>query len=289
MTTLTRAYKGKDAEMLTACSTITDHAIDHKTYLVSKRSTWADPFFPDLKARISNAFPEYLGIDNATELRQATQALLGIQKNTMQDLAEFKVQIMEDFKNNPPRRDEILNLLGFSQHLKEVQRYSQEALVELLSKFKKNMSNQLKTEITSAGTSVSIITAITGYADVLKNSNITQETFKASRKEITASAVNEFNEIYTAVISVAKISAKFFKDNKAVQDKFSYTRTLNALNHSGSNGKNPPPPPTSWHTAFRLESENRFKPLETHFKALEIDFKLLEAHFKASEIDFKPP
>ena len=185
MATLKRAYTGKDVDMLTACGTIIEQAIIHKTFLVSKRSNWIDPFLPDMQTRIKNAFSDFLGIDNAQQMRDATQVVTSIQKNALRDLAEFKVQIMEDFKNKKQRRDEILNRLGFTAHLKDAQGKDQEALIELLLQFKKNMTATLQTEITNAGTSVALITAIIGYADVLKNSNITQETLKGSRKEIS--------------------------------------------------------------------------------------------------------
>ncbi len=67
-TPLKRVYTGKDIDMLTACSTITDQDLNHKTFLVSKRANWADPFFPNIKTRIGNAFSDYLGIGNAKEM-----------------------------------------------------------------------------------------------------------------------------------------------------------------------------------------------------------------------------
>lgn len=239
---LKRAYTGKDVDMLTACGSIIGHTIDNKTFLLSKRANWADPFLPNLKTRIENAFPNFLGIDNAQAMRDATQVVLGIQKNALRDLAEFKVQIMEDFKSNKKRRDQILTVLGFTQHLKDAQKNDQEALIELLIKFKKNMTTQLQNEIVAAGMSVTIITAIIGYADVLKNSNITQETLKGSRKTISATAVKELNEIYSIVISIAKISAKFYKGDKAMMNKFSYAKTLQALNQTREKENGAPPP-----------------------------------------------
>ena len=70
-TEITRRYKGKDVEMLSACATIMEHAVVHKTTLVSKRANWADPFFPNLQTRIDDAFTNYLGIDNAKQMREA--------------------------------------------------------------------------------------------------------------------------------------------------------------------------------------------------------------------------
>jgi hypothetical protein len=64
-TPLKRAYTGKDVDMLTASGTIIDQAIIHKATLVAKRANWADPFLPNIKTRIDNAFSNFLGIDNA--------------------------------------------------------------------------------------------------------------------------------------------------------------------------------------------------------------------------------
>ena len=229
-TKIKRTYTGKDVEMLTSCSTIVDHATEHKTFLVSKRANWIDPFFPDLKTRIDNAFTNILGVDNAQQMRTATQVVLGIEANALPALSEFKIQIMEDFTDKKVRRDEILTNLGFTAHLKAAQKSDQEALIQLLLSFKLNMTPAMQTEITNKGMAAATITTIISYAQVLKDSNITQETMKGSRKVITAAGVKEFNEIYKQVSSVAKISANFFKTDKAVQEKFSYAKTLKNLN-----------------------------------------------------------
>lgn len=236
-----RAYSGKDVDMLTACATIIGHAIENKAFLITKRPLWADPFLPDLKVRVDNAFPDLLGIDNAQAMRQATKVVTDIQAKALIDLAEFKVQIEEDFKSDKPRRDEILTTLGFAAHLRDAQRKDQEALVELLIKFKANMTQELRADITNAGMSPVLISGISAYSDLLRDSNITQETLKGSRKTTSATVVNELNSIYNAVISVARISAKFYKDDSAMKDKFSYSRTVAAMNNTKP--KETPPPP----------------------------------------------
>ena len=71
----------------------------------------------------------------------------------------------------------------------------------------------LKTEITAKGTAATLIDRIITYANTLKNADVTQETFKGTRKELTEASLKEFNEIYDAVISICKISTKFFKEN----------------------------------------------------------------------------
>ena len=229
---LNRAYKSKDVDMLAACETILTHALEQKDILQSKRSTWTDSFFTDLQTRIQNAYINHLGIDSAKELRAATQKVSTMQAKALKDLAEFKIQIQEDFKKDKTRLNELLTNLGFTQYHKTAQKGSQEALIQLLFQLKDNMTPELKAEIIEKGTAEAVILEIIAYADLLKTYNISQESLKGSRKEITQAAVSEFNEIYEQIISIAKIAAKFFKDNKAVQEQFSFARTVSNLgNH----------------------------------------------------------
>ena len=224
-----RLYPGKDVEMLTVSATMMETAISNKDFLLPKRSTWADPYFDNMKKRIDNAFKNHLGVDSAKELRQSTQVLMGIQKTAGRDIAEVKVQLDEDFKKDKTRRTEILKQLGFTDHLKNVQKQDQEALISLLYMFQKNLPG-LRAEIEAKGTDKNILNTIMGYADTLKNANVNQETFKSSKKTITAAAVAEFNGIYEEVISICKIAAKFCKDKPELKEQFSFTKVLKALN-----------------------------------------------------------
>ncbi len=226
---LIRSYRIKDVDMLISASTIVENAISHKPFLLSKRSNWADPFFPNLKTRIDNAVQTYLGVDSAKNLRQATTAILAIQTQAIKDLAEVKVQITEDFKTDKPRRDEILTQLGFTSYLKAAQKADQEALINLLFQFKTNLP-AIKSEIVSKGTAATSLDTITTYANNLKNANINQETYKGNKKIITAAAVKEFNEIYDAVISISKIAGKFFKEDATIKDQFTFSKVSKALN-----------------------------------------------------------
>jgi hypothetical protein len=226
---LKRDFSGKAVDMLSTCETIIQHAIDHKEFLQKKRNTWADPFFDNILAKIQKAYSEHLGIDNAKELREATRKVHEIQDAAVKILAEFKVQLTEDFKADKEKQTELLRNLGFTQFHKKAQRGDQEELIQLLFQFKDNMSPDLKAEIISKGTAESTIDEIIAHADVLRDLNITQETLKGNRKEITQAALAEFNAIYNEVISVAKIAAKFFKGDKAVQEQFSYNKIKKRL------------------------------------------------------------
>src|SRR3954469_22364935 len=174
-------FKGKDVELITVLSIIVEAAILHKEILQPKRSNWADPYFDNVKGRIDSATQTFLGVDSAKDLRQSTQAINGIQNEALPLLAEFKVQVEEDYKKDVPRRNEIFKQLGFTDFHGAAQRKDQEALVNLLFQFKQNMTADLSDEITAKGTLLSTITTITGFADAVKGANISQETMKAGR------------------------------------------------------------------------------------------------------------
>jgi len=230
MTTPERNYKCKDVDMLITAATITQSAITNKAFLQSKRSTWADPYFLDFKDKIDQTIENYLGIDSAKDLRDATQIVLSIQANATRDLAELKVQIEEDFKSDPTQKNEILNTLGFTTYYPGVKNKDQEALINLLYRYNNNLTPELKTKIIEKGTAEETLDKITTYANTLKEANITQEGNKGTKKEITAESITLFNEIYDTVITIAKISAKFYKDNPPLKDQFSFNKVKNKLN-----------------------------------------------------------
>ena len=229
MATVTKKFRHNIVVMITAISTVVENAIKNKAAIVAKRATWVDPFLPNLKARIDTVVQTYLGVDSAKDLRNATQALIATQNTALDKLSFFQLQIKQDFKKAPIRRDEILNLLGFNDYYKQAYKNdSQDALINLLYQFKKNMDATLKAEITGKGTDVASITEIIGFADTLKNSNVSQETFKSNRTVLTEQATNVFNDLYDDVIAVGRISAGVFKKDKAIKETFSYTKLANA-------------------------------------------------------------
>lgn len=225
-----RNYRAKNVDMLVTASTIIENAIHHKKFLQQKRSTWADPFFDDIKTRIETATQTYLGVDSAKELRRATRTINDIQKTALESLSECNVQITEDFKSDKTQRDEILKQLGFKPYYRKAQYGDQEALINLLYQFKTNMTASLKSEIVAKGTAEKIIDEIIAYTDNLKNANISQEVFKGQRKNITATAIKEFNEIYNQIISIGRIAARFYKGKPVMQQQFSFSKVSKTLN-----------------------------------------------------------
>ena len=230
MSTIGRIYKTKDVDMLLTIETIIDSAIANKTFLQTKRSNWADPYFDNIKKEINTIIQENLGIDSAKELRQATMAVKTIQANALTDLAEIKVQIEQDFKTQPDRKSEILNQLGFTTYYALATTRDQEALINLLFQYNTNLTPTLKAEIVAKGTAAAALDAINTYAQTLKDADVFQEGTKGTKKEITSETIQIFNNIYSTVLSIAVISAKFFKTDTAKKDQFSFAKVSKTLN-----------------------------------------------------------
>lgn len=226
-----RSYSGKDVDMLITIDTIMNAAVEHQEFLQSKRATWKDPYFPNIIKDIDTTIQTHLGKDNARELRAATQAVRAIQTPALEHLAEFKVQIEADFQDNKTQRDEILNTLGFKSYNADAKKRDQESLINLLFHFKTNATPDLVEIITEKGTSQELIDKIISYADDLKSKNVIQEGKKGTRKEATQEAIIDFNTVYKKVIAVAKIAANFFKENKAAQEQFSFTKVRNNISN----------------------------------------------------------
>jgi hypothetical protein len=224
-----RKYNVKDVDLLVSSETIIDSAIAHKVVLQGKRSTWADPFFDNLKATINKALEDHLGVDNAKQLRESTKLVGSIQADAIKDLAEVKVQIVQDFKDDKTLQKEIETQLGFSSYHAAAQKKNQEALINLLYQFKTNLTPDLKAKIIKQGTAPILLDQIVGYANTLKAANVEQEGSKGTRKEISNEGVVAFNSIYDAVVSICKISSKFFKQEPAIQQQFSFAKVTKTL------------------------------------------------------------
>src|SRR5687767_7092826 len=96
-TTILRTYHCKDVEVLTVSSEIVSVAQANLGAIIAKRPLWANPYFTDLKTRIDNAFVNFIGVDNAADLRAKTQLLYAIMHPAQDDLGSFKINIEADF------------------------------------------------------------------------------------------------------------------------------------------------------------------------------------------------
>ncbi|WP_298150009.1 hypothetical protein [Flavobacterium sp.] len=239
MKTNARNYNVKDVNLMIAADTIVSHAINHKEFLQSKRAVWADPFFEDFQTRINNAIQTYLGADNAAQLRQSTQKVHEIMRPVRVLLSEVKVQIEEDFRQEPEKRDEILNTLGFTTFYSALRKDDQEAAIELLYRFSSNLTKDIRNDIVNAGTAASTLDEIISYADALRAAEVKQEANKGNRKILTVEAVTEFNAIYDQLRAINRIASRFFAGDKPKQALFSFSKTTKSLGSTPIKKKDP--------------------------------------------------
>lgn len=228
-----RIYSGSDVAMLTVCSVIVDNAIEDQDYLSKRRTGWQPPYFEEQKKKVEAGFT-ILGFDKTSGQRQATLAVLRIQKEALSELGDVKVQIEEDFRQDKKYRDELLNRLGYASFYRQASKKDQNALVELLYQFRENLTEGLRKEIEAKGTSPKSLELIIKYADQMKTANVTQEKLKGTSKTITEKDVTALNDIYSTVIGIARIAHRFYHGNPAKQGQYSYTKILNRLTSGGT-------------------------------------------------------
>ena len=221
-----RNYNCKDVVMLMASKTIAESFRANISELSATRTTWTEQYANELVSRIDAAITGSLGIDAKKDLRSATATLGSIELPAKRDVSYFKLQVAEDFKNDPARRDEILTILGFAGYQRNGKNPTQPALIQLLYDFKTNMSASLRQEITGKGMNAVLIENILGYADNYSQANVVQENLKGSTKTITNEVIDTFNAIYNEIIGICKIASAYYRYEPVKKGQFSFTRTL---------------------------------------------------------------
>ncbi len=245
-----RLYSAKDAVMLTSVSVILNNAKDNAAELTEENENWNTTWFTAQLTRTTNAFKDILGIDPKKDQREATSLLKKIQAEALPLLSTFTLRLQVAIPY-AARRKELLTLFGFTGFYAKAQKGDQLALIELLAKFKTNITAAITTEITATKhIKPTVITTLTGFADTLVQKNINQETFKQSSKVVTAAGVEELNAIYTDVVKdFSKLVFDFYKKKKsAKKGLFSFNEIKKAVQAAtkGSDGGTPPPtPPTT--------------------------------------------
>ena len=221
-----RNYSYKDVDMLTASQIVAENFKSNIGELSTVRSDWTEAYANDLVGRVTQTIETHLGIDAKKDLRDATSGLSNIQVAAKRDLSFFKTQIDDDFKSTPSVRDEILNTLGFSKYLKNVQKGNQEALIQLLYAFKKNITDPLRNQITDKGLSDSLIEKIIGYAVTFNDANTSQESLKLSTKEISKEVAEVFNSIYDEVIGICKKASVYYQYDAVKKEQFTFSKVI---------------------------------------------------------------
>jgi hypothetical protein len=224
-----RNYSCKDVDMLMAAKTVAENFKANIAELATVRTDWTEAYATSLSTRVDSAVETYLGIDSKKELRNATTQLAAIMHPAMRNLSFFKTQIDDDFKSDSSVGTEILRILGFAKHLRSVQKGNQESLSQLLYAFKLNMTTELRTTITAKGLSPTLIDTIIGYADVFSQANVSQESLKATTREITQEALDAFNSIYDEVIGICKKASSYYQYEPLKKEQFTFGKVLTRM------------------------------------------------------------
>ena len=224
-----RNYNSKDVDMLVASNVVLENFKKHKATLVSRRKVWEDPFEDNLKQQIDEAL-EVLGVNTRAPQTASTQELLALQEEALSDLATFRIIVEVDFQDQLDKLKQMMDLLGDNRFYKDVTKANQESLVQLLTAFKNNMTEELKGELTQAGMEAALIDRISALRDPISEANIRQEALKSTQPNETAVNVETLNNIYKQVIGICKIAPRLLPDVPSAEADFSFRRILNRLN-----------------------------------------------------------
>jgi len=223
---LNRNYNYKDVDMLLAAKTITGSFKANLAELSVTRTNWNEEFASQLSTKIDDAIENFLGVDKKKELRNATTKLAAIQMPALRDISFLKTQLDVDFKDDKGKLKEMLKQLGFNDYLKKAQKKDQEALIQLLYQFKKNLTDSLKATIVAKGLSNELLDKIIAYANELKDANVSQETLKEVTKTTSEEVATIFNGIYDEIIGICKITSNYYQYDELKKEMFTFSKVI---------------------------------------------------------------
>lgn len=233
MATNNRLYTGKDVDMITVLSTILTNAEANQSTLQKKRTNITPEYLSSLEKKLDDTVKQYFGVDNAKTLRQQSIIVYSIEDKAYKAVSQMKAQVEASYNTDKGTLKELLRNLGYTDFFKAAGNGDTESLISLLFQYQKNMTPELQQQLSDTGIPTTDITLVTSFAESLRSANVTQESFKSTRKTATADAVNAYNAIYSEVIGkISKLARVFFPDSKEQQALFSYTGLLKALNNN---------------------------------------------------------
>lgn len=220
-----RAYNTSSMAMIVGISAITDAAIAHADELGALDTRFNTAYFQELRGRIDIG-SKRLGADNAGALRAATDTLEAHTDEALTELRLVKLWIEGRFSQEPVRRDELLNKLGFTALYREASRNQQTDLRQLLLRFREATTVELSRELTDLGLPATRITKLQQLANEFSAADSVQERQKKERGELTETDVTLLNGLYAEVMGIAKMAQKLFEDRPAIQAGFVFERTI---------------------------------------------------------------
>ena len=233
-----RKYRGTDSQMLMAAYLIADRGIEKAPLLAERRPQWADPFFPNLKAKINEAFSKNMGVDILAYQQEATAKVKGIIATAHRGIMALKAEIEVGFRSSPTRRSVLLTELGYDKLPKK--NISQSQYVQLLATLRANLTPAVKAELLEVGANPAAIDALLQLAQQLIEANDRQESLKTNRKILNAGNIAELNALYDEVTAVCKLVATYFAGNQTMKEHFSFAKALKAQGYMRRSKKKEP-------------------------------------------------
>lgn len=240
---MNRNYRNKALLVLIACLTVCENFTANQAELIAEQPEWKDPFIANYKKTVETFLKNNFGISSKTELKEATRLVISMQNHALDDLSMIKTQIQRNFRQDPIRKEVLLDLLGFKKFWVKANRKVQNELIGLVYAFVNNLSPELRTEIESKNVNKGRIDKVVGYHQTFAAANVTQETLKGSSKLDTEASVKALNEIYDTATDICQIGQKLFKADKTRRDLFVFSKIIDQQGGTNGPASNDNPPP----------------------------------------------
>lgn len=161
----------------------------------------------------------------ANELQRAsTVAIQAIQADATNTALTIKNQMERGFIKEKVRLDELMDLLGYKANWAKANKGGQNALLELLHAFNNHTDSGLYGELTAHQVAAMHIDKIKGFAQMMNEANVTQETLKSASPTLTAETNEALNDIYDKMMDICSAGKVVFSKDPVKKALFSFKR-----------------------------------------------------------------
>jgi hypothetical protein len=216
-------YQANDLEMLLTCKTIADNFASNIQELKKANSKWNDEFLALVLSRVDRAFNYYLGLEANREVEQARNKLNNIQAQALRAVAFLKTRIEVVYALDEKRKNQVLDKLGFQAYLKAIQEKDTGVLLELLSRIKENLSEDIKKDLIKSQGDQNFIERIYLFANKLNKANRSQSSLLATKKAIAEDAREVFNNLLLDILDISQKATEFYQNNPEKANLFDYS------------------------------------------------------------------
>lgn len=216
-------FQANDLEMLLTCKTIADNFTANIQELRQVNTKWTDEYLVSILNRVDRAFNYYLGLEANREMEQARNKLNNIQAQALRAVAFLKTRIEVVYALDEKRKNEILDKLGFQAYLQAIQEKDASVLLELLSKIKDNLSEDIKKDLIKSQGDQNFIERIYLFANKLNKANHSQNSLMATKKAIAEDAREIFNNLLLDILEISEQATEYYQNNPEKVKLFDYS------------------------------------------------------------------